>query len=169
MKKLALIATGILFSVATFAQTVPATAKSADVKSQMKTLREDVRAYDKQKAVTKNDVAKGDLAAAKVDLAKTKIEKQEVVADVKVLKTEGVAHPGVTATKEIKKADVKAIKTDVAEIKTDKAAAKADVKSGDVAAAKAERGDIKTDRIELRKDIRAARRDGVKHIDHRVK
>src|SRR5471030_603954 len=110
MKKLSLMVTGILFSVAALAQTTTTPTTPAE-KAQMKDLRQDVRAYDNQKADAKAAINKGDLATAKTDLANAKADKADIKADASTLKSEGVKHPVKVADKQVKAIDVKEAKT----------------------------------------------------------
>ncbi len=90
MKKLVFTAIAALFTVATFAQTTPAAttptiapATTTVEKTQMKDLRQDVRAYDNKKAEAKHAINKGNLTAAQTDLAAAKVDKQDIKADAK--------------------------------------------------------------------------------------
>ena len=102
MKKLSLLSVAVLLTAIASAQTTttaPATAAPVTTtttpteKTQMQDMRKDVRAYDNKKAEAKHAISVGDLAAAKTDLAAAKVDKQGIIADAKVLKGEGIAHP----------------------------------------------------------------------------
>ena len=80
MKRIGLTAVALLFAAATFAQTSTAPtsttpATSTEVKAQMKDMRKDVRAYNKEKAEAKHDINQGKLADAKADLTAAQADK----------------------------------------------------------------------------------------------
>jgi len=175
MKTLGLLAAGVLISAATFAQTTttPSTAtpttRTPAEQGQMKDMRQDIRAYDNEKADAKAAINKGDFAAAKTDIAAAKTDRTDIKADAATLKSEGVEHPVALADKQVKTIDKKEIKTTETNLTDAKKAEQADVKSGNITGAQAEQKDIKADRKDLKADIREARRDGVKHPAHRRK
>jgi hypothetical protein len=164
-----MIAAGLLASAAFAQTTAPATSKTPEEKAQMKDMRHDIRAYNKEKGEAKHAINKGNLAAAKTDLAAAKTDKQDIKADAKVLKSEGVDHPVKLANKQVKKVDEKAVKTDLKDIHADKVAERKAVKAGDIATAKADKKEIKADKKDLKREIREARRDGIKHPVRRAK
>ncbi|WP_461453303.1 hypothetical protein [Mucilaginibacter sp.] len=170
MKKIVLLAVAAMFSAAAFAQTTPATITSTTppVKTQMKDLRQDVRAYDNKKAEAKAEINKGNLAAAKTDLAAAKVDKADIKADKATLKSEGIAHPVKLATKEVKIADVKKVVTAKADLKADRATEQADVKAGNITGAQAAQAAAATEKKDLKRDIREAHRDGVKRHLHKA-
>ena len=158
----------VLFAAAAFAQTsTPAAVSTKPVtpaeKAQMKTMRQDVRKRDDDKAAAKKAINHGNLVAAKTDVEAAKTEKTAIAADRKDLKSEGVTHPEKLAAKEVKKTDEKAVKTEVKDVKEAKTAEKADAKAGDKTAAATEKTDVKTDKKDLKKDIKDAKKDGIKH------
>ena len=171
MKKLSLLVIALMASASSFAQTstpvTTTTTPNPAIQAQMKDLRHDERAYNKEKAQVKQDISKGDLTAAKAGIAVLKTDKSEIGADAKALKAEGVKTPVQTAAKQIRKTDETTISKEIKTIKADKAIEKTDIKNGDQAAAKTELAAIKAARKDLRKDIRAARRDGIRHPLHR--
>jgi len=178
MKKLSLLSVAVLLTAIASAQTTttaPATTAPVTTtttpteKTQMQDLRKDIRAYDNKKAEAKKAISVGNLAVAKTDLAAAKVDKQGIIADAKVLKGEGIAHPVLLADKQVKKIDTKDIKSDITGIKADKVAEQQAIKAGNITAAQADQKDIKADRKDLKKDIKEARRDGIKHPVRRAR
>jgi hypothetical protein len=176
MKKTLMMMAVVLFTSAAFAQTTAPAATTTTTttttptktltpaeKAQMKTLRQDVRAYDKEKAAAKTAIKDGNMTAAKADLTAAKADKAAIATQRTELKSEGLIHPEDRAIKEVKHNDEKAVRTELGDIKTAKATEQADIKAGDPAAATTEKADIKADKAQLKKDIREARRDGIKH------
>jgi len=154
----------------TFVPTEPIVAQGDKTKitpadtAQMKALDNCIRHYNREKAMAKKAMLKGEFKISKADYAIANADKKYIKAMAAQLKSEGVRRPLRLAHKEIKKADQKMILADVKIIKADKLAKKQALKAGDTTALKVAENNLMADKNNLKKDIREASHDDAKHF-----
>ena len=88
MKKLFFLLVAVSFGLSASAQTAP-----SQTAADMKDLRKDLKELRKDKKGYKKDIATGNGRGAAIKKAEIKADRQEIKADVKNLKQQGVKNP----------------------------------------------------------------------------